>query len=301
MAWFKRESAGIKTNRSEQNETPEGYWLKCPECGTITSQRELEDNLLVCPDCGHHYPMSGLGYLGLIFDDGAYERHDATLHSVDALEFVDRKPYTDRIVAADRKTGLNDGAVSGTGRVGGHPTSIAAMDFTYIGGSMGSVVGEIVARAIRRAADEGRACVVISQSGGARMMEGALSLMQMAKTSANLAVLAERKLPFISLMTHPTTGGVTASFAMLGDLNLAEPKALIGFAGPRVIRETIGRDLPKGFQRAEFLLEHGFIDKIVPRKTLRDTLAHVLDLLMEADEPADAPAPAASVAADAEG
>ena len=174
MAWFKRDSAGIKTNRSEQNETPEGYWLKCPECDTITSQRELEENLLVCPNCGHHYPMSGLGYLELIFDGGTYERHDANLHSIDALEFVDRKPYPDRIVAADRKTGLNDGAVSGTGLVGGHPVSIAAMDFTYIGGSMGSVVGEIVTRAIRRAADEGRACVVISQSGGARMMEGAL-------------------------------------------------------------------------------------------------------------------------------
>ena len=285
MAWFKRQSAGIQTNSRDRNETPEGYWLKCPECGTITSQRELEENLLVCPECGHHYPMSGLGYLQLLFDEGAFTRHDADLHSVDPLEFVDTKSYPTRIAAAGQKTGLNDAAVSGTGTVGGHPMSIAAMDFTYIGGSMGSVVGEIITRAVRRAVEEERACLVISQSGGARMMEGALSLMQMAKTSANLAVLAERGLPFVSLLTHPTTGGVTASFAMLGDLNLAEPGALIGFAGPRVIRETIGRDLPPGFQTAEFLQDKGFVDRIVPRPELRSTLTHLLDLLREdADE-----------------
>ena len=281
MAWFKRQSAGIQTERSERNETPEGYWHNCPECGTITSQRDLEDHALVCPSCGHHFPMSGLGYLRLLFDEGAFDRHDSGLHSADPLQFEDRKPYPARIAAAEAKTHLNDAAVSGTGSVGGHPTSIAAMDFSFIGGSMGSVVGEIVARAVRRAVEEDRACLVISQSGGARMMEGALSLMQMAKTSANLAVLAEKKLPFVSLMTHPTTGGVTASFAMLGDLNLAEPGALIGFAGPRVIRETIGRDLPKGFQRAEFLVEKGFVDAIVPRTELRDTFAHLLDLLLD--------------------
>ena len=291
MAWFKRNSAGIKTDRQDRNDTPEGYWLKCPSCDTITSQRELEEHLLVCPSCGHHFPMSGLGYLRLLFDEGAYTRHDADLHSVDPLDFVDRKPYPERIAAADRKTGLNDGAVSGTGLVGGHPASVAAMDFTYIGGSMGSVVGEIVARAVRRAADEDRACVVISQSGGARMMEGALSLMQMAKTSANLAVLAERGLPYVSVLTHPTTGGVTASFAMLGDLNLAEPGALIGFAGPRVIRETIGRDLPPGFQTAEFLQDKGFVDRIVPRDTLRPTLVQLFDLLFEHDASEDEPAP----------
>ena len=263
---------------------PEGYWLKCPECGTITSQRELEENLLVCPDCGHHHPMSGLGYLQLLFDEGAFTRHDADLHSVDPLEFTDTKSYPTRIAAADQKTGLNDAAVSGTGLVGGHPMSIAAMDFTYIGGSMGSVVGEIIARAVRRAVDEERACLVISQSGGARMMEGALSLMQMAKTSANLALLAEQRLPYVSLLTHPTTGGVTASFAMLGDLNLAEPGALIGFAGPRVIRETIGRDLPKGFQRAEFLVEKGFVDRIVPRTELRATMKTLLDQLFERED-----------------
>ncbi len=289
MAWFKRQSAGIQTNSQDRNETPEGYWLKCPECGTITSQRELEENLLVCPSCGHHYPMAGLGYLRLLFDDGAFTRHDADLHSVDPLEFVDTKSYPTRTEAADQKTGLNDAAVSGTGTVGGHPMSIAAMDFTYIGGSMGSVVGEILTRAVRRAVDEDRACLIISQSGGARMMEGALSLMQMAKTSANLAVLAERGLPFVSLLTHPTTGGVTASFAMLGDLNLAEPGALIGFAGPRVIRETIGRDLPPDFQTAEFLQEKGFVDRIVPRPELRPTLTHLLDLLRE-DETTPTPA-----------
>ena len=290
MAWFKRQSAGIKTDKSDRNETPEGYWQKCPSCDTITSQRELEDHLLVCPACGHHYPMSGLGYLQLLFDQGRYTRWDDGLHSTDPLDFVDRKTYPERIAAADRKTGLNDAAVSGTGLVGGHPTSIAAMDFSYIGGSMGSVVGEILTRAVRRAADEDRACLIISQSGGARMMEGALSLMQMAKTSANLAVLAERGLPFVSLMTHPTTGGVTASFAMLGDLNLAEPGALIGFAGPRVIRETIGRDLPPDFQTAEFLVEQGFVDRIVPRPELRDTLSHLFDLLLEGTPEAHVPA-----------
>lgn len=292
MAWFKRQSAGIQTPRRDRNETPEGYWQKCPECGTVTSQHELEENVLVCPACGHHFPMAGLGYLRLLFDEGAFTRWDADLHSADPLDFVDRKAYPERIVAAEEKTGLNDAVVSGTGLVGGHPMSIAAMDFSFIGGSMGSVVGEIITRAIRRAVDEDRGCLVISQSGGARMMEGALSLMQMAKTSANLAVLAERGLPYVSLLTHPTTGGVTASFAMLGDLNLAEPGALIGFAGPRVIRETIGRDLPPGFQTAEFLVDEGFVDRIVPRTELRDTLVHLLDLLREDESVADRPAPA---------
>ena len=292
MAWFKRQSAGIQTERRDQNETPEGYWQKCPECGTITSQHELEEHVLVCPACGHHFPMPGLGYLRLLFDGGAFTRWDADLHSVDPLDFVDRKAYPARIAAAEQATGLNDAAVSGTGAVGGHPMSICAMDFSFIGGSMGSVVGETVTRAIRRAVEEERGCLVVSQSGGARMMEGALSLMQMAKTSANLAVLAERGLPYVSLLTHPTTGGVTASFAMLGDLNLAEPGALIGFAGPRVIRETIGRDLPPGFQTAEFLRDEGFVDRIVPRTELRETLVHLLDLIREDESVADRPAPA---------
>ena len=280
MAWFKRQSAGIKTDSDERNETPEGYWQKCPECDAITSQRDLDTALRVCPQCGHHYPLPGPAYLEHLFDGGTYERHDADLRSADPLGFVDRKPYPTRTAAAERSSGLNDAAVSGTGTIGGHPVSIAAMDFRFIGGSMGSVVGEIVARAIRRATDEDRACVVISQSGGARMMEGALSLMQMAKTSANLAVLGEKGLPYIALLTHPTTGGVTASFAMLGDVQLAEPGALIGFAGPRVIRETIGRDLPRGFQRSEFLLEKGFVDRIVPRAEMPATIATLLDHLL---------------------
>ncbi len=289
MAWFKRQSAGIQTTPAERNETPEGYWVKCPTCGHIMSQRELDDALRVCPKCGHHHAMSGLGYFDLLYDDGRYERFDDHLHSTDPLGFVDRKAYPQRIEAAERSSGLNDAAVSAFGTVGGHPLSTAAMDFTFIGGSMGSVVGEIVTRAIRRAAERDAACLVVSQSGGARMMEGALSLMQMAKTSANLAVLAEKGLPFFSLMTHPTTGGVTASFAMLGDFNFAEPNALIGFAGPRVIRETIGRDLPKGFQRTEFLVEKGFIDRVVPRTELRPTLIGLLDQLFE-NEAAPAPA-----------
>ena len=289
MAWYKRRSAGIVTARSEQNETPEGYWIKCPECSHIMSQRELDDQLRVCPKCGHHHSMNGLGYFDLLFDGGDYERHDAGLRSGDPLDFVDRKPYPQRIEAAERKSHLNDAAVSATGTIGGHPLSAGAMDFSFIGGSMGSVVGEILTRAIRRAADEDRALLIISQSGGARMMEGALSLMQMAKTSANLAVLAEKGLPFFSLMTHPTTGGVTASFAMLGDFNLAEPNALIGFAGPRVIRETIGRDLPKGFQRAEFLVEQGFVDFVVKRPDLRKTLIGLLDQLFEVTPAETAP------------
>ena len=283
MAWFKRQSAGIKTTHTERNETPEGYWVKCPECDHIMSQRELDDALRVCPKCGHHHAMSGLGYFDLLYDDGLYERFDSHLHSTDPLQFVDQKDYPKRIEAAEKKSGLNDAAVAALGEIGGHPLSAAAMDFSFIGGSMGSVVGEIVTRAIRRAVEHDAACLVISQSGGARMMEGALSLMQMAKTSANLAVLAEKGLPFFSLMTHPTTGGVTASFAMLGDFNFAEPNALIGFAGPRVIRETIGRDLPRGFQRTEFLVEKGFIDRVVPRPELRKTMVGLLDQLFEVE------------------
>lgn len=281
MSWFKRKKAGIQTKRSEQNEMPEGQWVKCPETGEIISRRELEDNLLVFPDSGHHFGMSSTGYFDFLFDDGQYELFDEDLLSVDVLGFEDQKPYGQRLEEAREKTGQNEAAKAALGTVGGHPLSMAAMDFSFIGGSMGSVVGEIVARAIKRAYTEGVPAMVISQSGGARMMEGALSLMQMAKTSAHLARLDEAGLPYISLMTHPTTGGVTASFSMLGDINLAEPGALIGFAGPRVIRETIGSDLPDGFQRAEFLREHGFVDDVVDRRELRGYLTHLLDLVME--------------------
>jgi acetyl-CoA carboxylase carboxyl transferase subunit beta len=281
MSWFKRKDAGILTKRSEQNEVPEGQWAKDPITGEIINARVLQENALVFPNSGHHMNMSATGYFELLFDDGAYEHFDTELSSLDALDFVDRKSYAGRIASAQNKTGLNDAASGALGTVGGHRMSIAAMDFSFIGGSMGSVVGEVISRAIQRAYRERIPLLVISQSGGARMMEGALSLMQMAKTSAHLAQLHDTGMPFISLLTNPTTGGVTASFAMLGDFNLAEPGALIGFAGPRVIRETIGQDLPKGFQRAEFLQEHGFIDFIVDRRHLRQRLIQLLNLILE--------------------
>lgn len=281
MPWFRREKAGIRTTREEQNEMPEGQWVKCPKTGEITNRRELEENLLVFPGSGHHFGMESRRYFQFLFDDGDYDLHDTDLHSVDALQFEDRKPYTQRLEEAREKTGQNEAAQAATGTLGGHPVSMAGMDFSFIGGSMGSVVGEVVARAIRRAYTEKMPLITIAQSGGARMMEGALSLMQMAKTSAHLTRLDEAGLPYISIFTHPTTGGVSASFAMLGDIHIAEPEALIGFAGPRVIRETIGSDLPEGFQRSEFVQENGFLDMIVDRRQLRRRLIHLLDLLME--------------------
>jgi acetyl-CoA carboxylase carboxyl transferase subunit beta len=281
MAWFKRQKAGILTDLKEQNDMPEGQWVKCPKTGEIVNRRELEENNLVVPTSGYHFSMSSLGYMKIIFDGGVFELCDEDLFSTDPLKFKDRKDYSSRLEAAQKKTGLNDAVRAAVGEVGGRRISIAAMDFSFIGGSMGSVVGEIIARAIRRAYTERTPLLIVSQSGGARMMEGALSLMQMAKTSAHLSRLHEAGLPFISLMTNPTTGGVTASFAMLGDFNLAEPEALIGFAGPRVIRETIGQDLPDGFQSAEYLLEHGFIDFIVDRRQLRNQLISLLDLILD--------------------
>ena len=281
MAWFRRKKAGIQTDRSEQNEVPEGQWVKCPETDEIVNRRELEDNLLVFPGSGYHFGMGSRQYFDFLFDDGAYDLHDTDLYSVDALQFEDRKPYAQRLEQAQKKAGRNEAASAATGMMGTHRVSIAGMDFSFIGGSMGSVVGEIVARAIKRAYTEEIPLIIISQSGGARMMEGALSLMQMAKTSAHLSRLDDAGLPFLSVLTHPTTGGVTASFAMLGDINIAEPGALIGFAGPRVIRETIGSDLPEGFQRAEFLKEHGFVDLVVDRRRLRQRIIHLLDLIME--------------------
>jgi acetyl-CoA carboxylase carboxyl transferase subunit beta len=281
MPWFRRKKAGILTTRDEQNEMPEGQWVKCPETDEIINRRELEDNLLVFPSSGYHFGMSSGQYFDFLFDNGAYTRHDTDLQSTDALNFEDRKPYPQRLEKAREKTGQNEAAQTATGTLGGHAVSMAAMDFSFIGGSMGSVVGEMIARAIKRAYIDDMPLITITQSGGARMMEGALSLMQMAKTSAHLTRLDDAGLPYISILTHPTTGGVTASFAMLGDIHIAEPGALIGFAGPRVIRETIGSDLPEGFQRSEFLLEHGFLDMIVDRRRMRQRLRHLLDLLME--------------------
>ena len=281
MAWFRRKKAGIQTDRSEQNEVPEGQWVKCPETDEIVNRRELEDNLLVFPSSGYHFGMGSRRYFDFLFNDGAYVLHDTHLYSIVALHFEDRKPYAQRLEKAQEKTGQNEAVSAATGMMGPHRVSIAGMDFSFIGGSMGSVVGEIIARAVKRAYTEEIPLVIISQSGGARMMEGALSLMQMAKTSAHLSRLDDAGLPFFSVLTHPTTGGVTASFAMLGDINIAEPGALIGFAGPRVIRETIGSDLPEGFQRAEFLKDHGFVDLVVDRRRLRQRIVHLLDLIME--------------------
>lgn len=281
MAWFKRKTAGIQTKISEQINVPEGHWMKCPECSTTINQREIEKNRKICPNCSHHFRLSSIEYFELLFDNGQFQVYDDTLISVDPLEFVDKKPYATRLEASREKTQLSDAARAAMGMIGGHRVSVASMDFSFIGGSMGSVVGEVITRAIRRACSEKSALLIIAQSGGARMMEGALSLMQMAKTTANLGRLDELGLPFIVLLTNPTTGGVTASFAMLGDIHLAEPKALIGFAGPRVIRETMGQDLPDGFQRSEFLLERGFVDRIVDRRELREELVHILDLILE--------------------
>ncbi len=281
MDWFKRQKKGIQTSISDQNEVPEGHWNKCDGCGEIINQRELADNLMVCPKCDYHFRIGSKEYFDLLFDEAQYTTYDENLHAIDALAFSDKKSYAERLTAAVKKTSMNDAARSAMGKINGHETSIAAMDFGFIGGSMGSVVGEIVARSIRRAYEHKIPLIIISQSGGARMMEGALSLMQMAKTSANLARYNELGLPYISIMTHPTTGGVTASFAMLGDFHLAEPGALIGFAGPRVIRETMGQDLPEGFQTAEFLEERGFVDNVVDRRQLKNRIAGIYDLLFE--------------------
>ncbi|MDX1740411.1 MAG: acetyl-CoA carboxylase, carboxyltransferase subunit beta [Rhodothermales bacterium] len=281
MTWFKRQKAGIQTDLRDQMAVPEGQWTKCPECSEPVHRRELREQLLVCPKCSYHFKMPARGYFDILFDDGEYQLHDDDLLAVDRLGFVDRKSYSDRLVDARKKTGLGDGALAATGLISGREVSVGAMDFSFIGGSMGSVVGEILSRAIKRAYDRDTPLIIIAQSGGARMMEGALSLMQMAKTSAQLARLAEKSLPYFVLLTNPTTGGVTASFAMLGDIHLAEPGALIGFAGPRVIRETMGQDLPDGFQTAEFLKDHGFVDSIVDRRVLRRTVIDLLDLILE--------------------
>ena len=280
MSWFKRTSAGIKTASSGRNDVPDGQWIKCGGCGETVNRREIEKQHLVCPKCDYHFKMSSMRYFDLLFD-GDFEVFDDDLVATDPLGFKDRKAYADRIRTTREKAGMNDAAKAALGRIGNHEVSISAMDFSFIGGSMGSVVGEVITRAIRRGVERKVPVMVIAQSGGARMMEGALSLMQMAKTSANLTRLQAVGMPFIVLLTNPTTGGVTASFAMLGDIHIAEPGALIGFAGPRVIRETMGQDLPEGFQTSEFLMEKGFVDLIVDRRNLKEDLAHLLDLILE--------------------
>ncbi len=290
VAWFKKARKPIEA-RDKASRVPEGLWVKCPSCARAIYNKELQAGLQVCPQCAHHFRMSAAERLRMLFDDGAWTAHDAGLRSTDPLAFVDTKPYRDRLAASIRTTGLNDAVIVGTGAVDGIPTVIAAMEYSFIGGSMGVVVGEKITRAAERALESGAPLVVVCCSGGARMMEGALSLMQMAKISAALGRLDRAGLPYIAVLTDPTTGGVTASFAMLGDLNIAEPKALIGFAGPRVIEQTIRQKLPDGFQRAEFLLEKGFIDLIVDRRELKAALARTLRILMGM--------PAAAVAAPA--
>jgi len=278
MSWFKRNKEGITTSTSDKMEVPEGLWVRCSNCKTLYTSDDLMRNHYVCERCSHHERIGASEYFSLLFDDQKYEEINADLQSGDPLGFVDTKKYTDRVVATQKATGLKDAIRTAKGELEGHRLVVAAMDFNFIGGSMGSVMGEKIARAIDVAIAERAAFMIISKSGGARMMEAGFSLMQMAKVSGKLGQLAEAKLPYISYLTDPTTGGVTASFAMLGDINIAEPGALIGFAGPRVVKETIGRDLPEGFQTSEFLLEHGFLDYIIERTELRSTLGLSLKL-----------------------
>ena len=273
MTWFRKEKQKLV---SQKREIAADVWEKCEGCGEILYVRRLAENLHVCPECGHHFRIPAADYVRLLFDGGFEEEFDLELRSADPLAFVDSKPYRRRIEQAETKVGRHDAVLTGRGRIEGREVFAGVMDFAFIGGSMGSVVGEKIARMIERAVSARGPVIIVSASGGARMQEGIFSLMQLAKTAAALQRLAEHGLPFVSILTHPTTGGVTASYAMLGDVNLAEPGALIGFAGPRVIKETIRQDLPEGFQTAEFLEEHGMVDRIVPRDRMRDTVARLL-------------------------
>lgn len=279
MSWFIRKEKGINTPTEMKREAPDGLWYQCPNCKKVTATREHKLYAYTCPHCNYHEKVGSDVYFELLFDQNNFTELDADLTSGDPLKFVDTKAYPDRIKATQLKTGLKDAVRTGHGKMNDVKVVIACMDFNFIGGSMGSVVGEKIARAINYSLKHKQPFLMISKSGGARMMEAGFSLMQMAKTSARLALLSEAKIPYVSLLTDPTTGGVTASYAMLGDFNISEPEALIGFAGPRVIRETIGKDLPKGFQSAEFVLEHGFLDFIVDRKDLKDKLTSLLTML----------------------
>jgi acetyl-CoA carboxylase carboxyl transferase subunit beta len=274
MAWFKKVRKPIEAANKESR-VPEGLWVKCPSCSQIIYNKDLASSLSVCTKCGHHFRISSAERLRSLFDDD-WEEFDSGLTSVDPLQFTDTKPYRKRLETSIAATGMKDAVVTARGRLGGMDTVVAAMEYGFIGGSMGVVVGEKITRAIERAIEWRVPVVIVSCSGGARMMEGALSLMQMAKISGALARLDRAKLPYVSILTDPTTGGVTASFAMLGDVNIAEPKALIGFAGPRVIEQTIRQTLPEGFQRSEFLLEHGMLDMVVDRRELKDVVTRVL-------------------------
>ncbi|MDO4782801.1 MAG: acetyl-CoA carboxylase, carboxyltransferase subunit beta [Capnocytophaga felis] len=279
MSWFKRTAKGIQTSTEEKKDIPKGLWYKSPS-GNIVDNEALETNYFVSPEDDYHVRIGSKEYFQILFDNNEFKELDANLSSKDPLEFVDTKSYATRLKEAEQKTGLKDAVRTAVGKSKGEKIVIACMDFAFIGGSMGSVVGEKISRAIEYAIKHKLPFLMISKSGGARMMEAALSLMQMAKTSVKLAQLDEAKLPYISLCTDPTTGGTTASYAMLGDINIAEPGALIGFAGPRVVKDTTGQDLPEGFQTAEFVLEHGFLDFIVNRKELKDKVNLYIDLVM---------------------
>lgn len=281
--WFRRIKKGISTTTQEKKEAPDGLWHKCPECKTTSTVKELHDHYYVCPKCNYHNRINAKEYFEILFDGNEYELLFENIVPKDELGFVDLKPYNARIQEAQKSTGLKDAMTVGAGTLDGRPLVVACMNFNFIGGSMGSVVGEKICRAIDHCIKHGLPFMIISKSGGARMMESAFSLMQMAKTSAKLTQLAKARLPYISMMTDPTTGGVTASYAMLGDINIAEPKALIGFAGPRIIKDTVKKDLPAGFQRSEFLLDHGFLDFIVQRQNLKLKLVNTLDWFMKRD------------------
>ena len=276
MAWFKKARKPIAAAKEKASRVPEGLWVKCAGCSQAIYHKELAESLNVCPKCGHHFRVSAVERLRMLFDDGEWTEYDRGLVSTDPLSFTDTKPYRARLEASIEQTGLKDAIITATGRIDGIDTVVAAMEYGFIGGSMGVVVGEKITRAIERAIDRRCPVVIVCCSGGARMMEGALSLMQMAKISGALARLDKVRLPYISVLTDPTTGGVTASFAMLGDLNVAEPKALIGFAGPRVIEQTIRQKLPEGFQRSEFLLDKGMVDMVVDRRELKAMIARAL-------------------------
>lgn len=279
MAWFRRSKENISAG-GKKKDMPDGQWTKCDNCGEIIHRKQLEQNLFTCQKCGHHFRIGSKEYFEILLDGKSFKEMDAKMHSVDPLGFSDTKRYADRIKDTIKKTGLHDAVRTGTAEINGIPIVMVCMDFGFIGGSMGSVVGEKIARAIDKAIKKKHPLIIISSSGGARMMEAAYSLMQLAKTSAKLAQLSDAGIPYISVMTDPTTGGVTASYAMLGDVHIAEQGALIGFAGPRVIKQTIGRDLPKGFQRSEFLQEKGFVDIVVHRRDLKETVTKVLKLLL---------------------
>jgi acetyl-CoA carboxylase carboxyl transferase subunit beta len=283
MSWFRRIERGL--GRGDKRDMPDGLWRKCDGCGEIVYERVIQRNHWTCIKCGYHFVISSQDYISLISDDTSFVEMDASMRSCDPLGFRDSKRYTDRLKSAAKKTGLGEAVVTGTCKVGGHRAVVGVLDFKFLGGSMASVVGEKVARAVKKALDERRFLILVSSSGGARMQEGILSLMQMAKTSGWLGKLSEAGVFYVSVLTHPTTGGVTASFAMLGDLIIAEPGALIGFAGPRVIEQTINQELPEGFQRSEFLLEHGMVDMVVPRPEMKKTLVGIFDFFGDIDKP----------------